>query len=328
MPLRSMHRAPQPQAPNRGLKVIPHHPSPATLGPGSRVALVSPSGPPSAQHLQRGEALLRDWGLDVVVGSHAQTTQDLPYLAGADQDRADDLYRAWMDPQIDAVLCAKGGYGAQRIIEHLDFHAMRRARPKIFAGYSDITALHEAFATQLGVATFHAPMPACKPFLSNEESRQHLRRALFGDAPKQELQPEDIGLPPARTLIPGRAAGVTMGGCLSLLASEVGSPVSRSKADSALVVLEDVDETPFRIDRMLTQLLRCGWFDGSAGIIIGSWHNCGDAAELDRVVVDRLGGLNIPIVTDFGFGHGPVSLTVPLGVSAVLDADAGTLRVA
>lgn len=304
-----------------------HHQPPA-LRSGSRVALVSPAGPPTEQRLSRGAAHLRNWGLDVVVAPHARATQQLSYLAGSDRDRAADLQSAWLDPSIEAVLCTKGGYGAQRLIEYLDFAAMGEARPKIFAGYSDITALHEAFSTQLGVPTLHAPMPACEPFLSSEISRRYLHQALFGAGQDVVLKPQTLDLPAARTLIPGRAEGVTAGGCLSLLAAEIGTPTSRPGAHSALVVLEDIDETPDRIDRMLTQLLRCGWFAPAAGIVIGSWHNCGDTEEIDRVVVDRLGPLNIPIITDFGFGHGPVSMTVPLGVAATLDTEDGSLRTA
>lgn len=302
---------------------------PAALAEGSRVALISPSGPPEDARLEHGEALLRSWGLDVVVGPHAQATHQLSYLAGDDRDRAADLQNAWLNPGIDAVICAKGGYGAQRLIEYLDFGAMRQAQPKILAGYSDITALHQAFATQLGVATLHAPMPACEPFLSSAASQEHMRHMLFGGITGREFRPEDLGLAPARTLVAGQgqATGITSGGCLSLLSSELGSPVSLPHSEPFLAFLEDVDEKPYRLDGMLTQLLRAGWFDHAAGVIIGSWHDCGDTEEIDRVLMDRLGPLNIPLVTDFGFGHGPVSLTIPLGVPAVLDADEGLLRV-
>lgn len=301
---------------------------PAPLRAGSRVALISPSGPPDHKRMQQGAALLRNWGLAVVVGPHALDTHQLDYLAGDDRSRAADLQNAWLDPSIDAVICARGGYGAQRIIEHLDFEAMRQVPPKILAGYSDITALHQAFATQLGITTLHAPMPACEPFLSSEASREHLHQMLFGTSAGQELRPENLGLAPARRLVPGKARGDTVGGCLSLLSSEIGSPVRMPHAGNSLILLEDVDEKPYLIDSMLTQLLRAGWFDHAAGIIIGSWHDCGDPEEIDHVVMDRLGPLNIPMVADFGFGHGPVSLTIPLGVSAELDADQGLLRIA
>lgn len=286
---------------------------PDRLKPGDRVAVVSPSGPVPEERMDAGVQHLRGWGLDVVIAPHAADThRDLDYLAGSDADRAADLQDAWLDPQIDAIICARGGYGAQRMIDLLDFDAMRHARPKVLAGYSDITALHEAFATQLGVVTLHAPMVGAEPFLSDADSREALRQMLF--------TPEDattLGSPDTRILVPGSARGVMVGGCLAVLAGEVGSAVARRDLTGALVLLEDVGEDAYRLDGFLTHLLRAGWFDGAAGVIAGSWHNCN--GDIDALLLDRLGDLGVPVVTDFGFGHSTSSITVPLGVTATLD---------
>lgn len=293
---------------------------PPRLRPGARVAVVSPSGPVPKDRLELGCAILREWGLEVMLAPHVTDVHDrFEYLSGADADRAADLQAAWMDPAVDGIFCARGGYGAQRMVDLLDWDAMRTAPPKVFAGYSDITALHEAFATQLGVATLHAPMVGGRPFVDDDRSAQLMRTVLF--EPESALV---LTSPGAVTLVPGTATGVTLGGCVSVLAAELGTPTARAGADGGLLVIEDVEEDRYRIDRILTQLLRSGWLDGVAGIALGSWHDCEDGVH--DLVLDRLGSLGVPIVGELGFGHGPSSITVPLGVPATLDATARVLR--
>ncbi|MZD05821.1 LD-carboxypeptidase [Streptomyces sp. SID5785] len=296
---------------------------PERLAPGARVAVVAPSGPVPEDRLAGGLDVLRGWGLEPVVAPHVLTAHpEFDYLAGTDAQRAADLQWAWCAPDVDAVFCARGGYGAQRMVELLDWTAMRAAlrtgRPKPLVGYSDITALHEAFAVRLGVSTLHGPMVAAADFVKDERAREHLRATLF--------EPESVRTITAadgyRALVPGVAAGVTLGGCLSLLAAELGAPAARASARGALVCLEDVGEEAYRIDRYLTQLLRAGWLDGAAGFVLGSWQDCEPVRDL---LVDRLGGLGVPVVDGFGFGHGSGALTVPLGVRAALDAEAGSL---
>ncbi|MFD8573239.1 LD-carboxypeptidase [Streptomyces sp. NPDC059639] len=291
------------------------------LAPGARVAVVAPSGPVPEERLKAGLDILRGWGLEPIVAPHVLDAHDrFDYLAGSDADRAADLQRAWCDPEVDAVLCARGGYGAQRMVDLLDWTAMRAARPKVFVGYSDITALHEAFAVRLGVSTLHGPMVAAADFLENARAQGHLRATLF--------EPESvrvIGAPGGgRVLVPGAARGVTLGGCLSLLAADLGAPFARRSARGGLLCLEDVGEETYRLDRYLTQLLRAGWFEGVSGVLLGSWAECDDPG-LEDLLADRLGGLGVPVVDAFGFGHRDGALTVPLGVAGELDAGAGVL---
>ncbi|RAJ91272.1 MULTISPECIES: LD-carboxypeptidase [unclassified Streptomyces] len=294
---------------------------PARLAPGARVAVVAPSGPVPEDRLQAGLDILRGWDLDPVVAPHVLDVESrFDYLAGADADRAADLQRAWCDPDVDAVLCARGGYGAQRMVDLLDWTAMRAARPKVFVGYSDITALHEAFAVRLGVSTLHGPMVAAADFLKSARAQGHLRATLF--------EPETVRVVAApgggRVLVPGVARGVTLGGCLALLAADLGAPFARRSARGGLLCLEDVGEETYRLDRYLTQLLRAGWFDGVSGVLLGSWAECDDPG-LDVLLSDRLGGLGVPVLDTFGFGHGDDALTIPFGVTGELDAAAGTL---
>ncbi|MFF3492786.1 LD-carboxypeptidase [Streptomyces sp. NPDC002795] len=289
------------------------------LAPGARVAVVAPSGPVPEDALQTGLDILRGWDLEPVVAPHVLDTHgEFDYLAGADADRAADLQRAWCDPDVDAVLCARGGYGAQRMVDLLDWEAMRAARPKVFVGYSDITALHEAFAVRLGVGTLHGPMVATADFLKNPRAQEHLRATLF--------EPETVRVISAGeghgVLVPGTARGVTLGGCLSLLAADLGTAGARGSVRGGLLCLEDVGEEAYRIDRYLTQLLRGGLLDGVAGILLGSWSDC---EPLRGLLVDRLGGLGVPVAEEFGFGHCEGALTVPMGAAGELGAAAGTL---
>ncbi|MFI6354391.1 LD-carboxypeptidase [Streptomyces sp. NPDC050743] len=293
---------------------------PERLAPGDRVAVVAPSGPVPEERLQAGLDVLRGWDLDPVVAPHVLDRHgEFGYLAGRDADRAADLQNAWCDPSVAAVLCARGGYGAQRVIDLLDWDAMRAAGPKIFVGFSDITVLHEAFATRLGLATLHGPMAAGVDFIKNARAQEHLRDTLF--APETVRTIASGG----RALVPGRARGVTLGGCLSLLAAELGTPHARASAAGGLLCLEDVGEETYRLDRYLTQLLRADWLEGVHGVLLGSWEGCPDYAEVRPLLADRLGALGVPVVEEFGFGHCAGALTIPFGVPAELDADTGTL---
>ncbi|MFA1537429.1 S66 peptidase family protein [Actinomadura monticuli] len=298
------------------------------LRPGDRVAVIAPSGPAEPARLEAGLAALRDLGLDAVVGKHAldrvnlgapgPVRDDWHRLAGSDPDRAADLQSAWCDPRVRAVVCARGGYGATRVLDHLDWDALGAAAdapagPKILHGSSDITALHTAFGTRLGVTTSFGPMPA--GLLAEDEpggaTLACLRAALFGGP---------VTLPGTRVLRPGRAEGPLTGGTLSLLTALLGTPYAPPPAAGRVVFLEDVTEAPYRIDRMLVQLLQAGWFDGAAGVALGSWHDCGDPAELDAVFAARLGPLGVPLLAGVPAGHGPRQLTLELGAPAVLIA--------
>ncbi|SME98809.1 LD-carboxypeptidase [Streptomyces sp. Amel2xC10] len=293
---------------------------PARLAPGARVAVVAPSGPVVEERLQAGLDLLRGWDLDPVAAPHVlDRDPGLGHLAGTDADRAADLQTAWCDPAVDAVICARGGYGAQRVVDLLDWDAMRAAGPKVFVGFSDSTALHEAFAVRLGLVTLYGPVAAGVDFVKSARAQDHLRATLF--APETVRTLTSAGT----ALAPGRARGVTLGGCLTLLSSGYGTPHSRPGARGGLLLIEDVAEPPYAVDRALTQLLRTGWLDGVAGIALGSWKDCGPYDSLRPVFADRLGALGVPVVEELGFGHCEGALTVPFGVRAELDAAAGTL---
>jgi muramoyltetrapeptide carboxypeptidase len=295
---------------------------PARLRPGSRVAVVAPAGPISAALLADGIALLESWGLRVEVGKHVLDRHPaLPYLAGSDADRAADLQAAWCDPQVDAVLCARGGYGCLRMVDLLDWDQMAAAGPKVFVGSSDVTVLHSAMATHLDQVTLFGPMVASEKFVADAIAREHLRQTLF--------EPDQVQVltgPSSSTMVHGTARGTVVGGNASLLSAQLGAPDARPP-DGAILLLEDVTEAPYRLDGIFTALLRAEWFTGVTGIALGSWTECGDPAQVEAVLVDLIGSLGIPTVWELGFGHCPGQLTIPMGAEAELDADNGTLTI-
>jgi muramoyltetrapeptide carboxypeptidase len=293
----------------------PHPPAPVVprrLRRGDTVALVAPSGPVDPVRLERGRRVLEGLGLQVVLGTRLLDRSG--FLAGPDEARAADLGEAWCDPRVSAVVCARGGYGAARLLDLLDWDAMRAAEPKILLGSSDITALHTAFARRLGVATLFGPMPATAtlsdPPGPEPQTFAHLRASLFEGAAAAPVTGD-------RVIVPGRAEGPVTGGNLTLLASLCGTP-DALRADGAIVLLEDVDEAPYRIDRMLTQLLQAGCFDGVLGFVLGSWVDCGDPLP---VLADRLAPLGVPIIAGLLIGHGTPQFSVWLETDGVIDTE-------
>ncbi|TQS43105.1 S66 peptidase family protein [Cryptosporangium phraense] len=290
---------------------------PPRLQPGDRVGVIATSNAVALGRLERGCERLRAAGLDVVLGEHV-LAQHGPY-AGTDEQRAADLTAAWCDDSIRAVFCARGGYGALRFLDRLDPAVFAGARPKPLVGFSDITAVQRWLARHANVVTFYGPMVASETFVSAAGApwADAMLRTLF--APGEALE---LGSPGARALVAGAATGPVVGGNLNLLASLLGTPEGGSAA-GAIVLLEDVNKESHRLDRLFTQLLRAGWFDGALGVVVGTWEGCDPDA--DDVLRERLGPLGVPILTGFDVGHGARQLTVPLGVTATLDTAARTL---
>lgn len=304
---------PAPRRPGRPLL------RPPRLREGDTVAVVAPSGPVPTDRLDAGLAELRSWGLRVREMPHVRGRHDrLGYLAASDADRVADLTGAWCDPQVRAVFCARGGYGAQRMVDLLDWDALAEAGPKVLVGFSDVTALHQAFASRLGLVTVHGPVVTSLG-VADRFTRDHLRALMLAPEAGMSLTPE-----PVSSVVGGRAEGVLVGGNLALLAAESGTPNARP-ATGSIAVLEDVCEEPYRLDRMVTQLLRAGWFDGVRGIVLGQFTDCGSPEVVAELVRDRLAPLGVPLVCGAPTGHEQHNLAFPFGVPAVLDADAGTL---
>ncbi|AGM06478.1 S66 peptidase family protein [Amycolatopsis keratiniphila] len=291
---------------------------PPKTRPGDTIALVAPAGPVPPDLVEKALPVLRGWGVEVHVGECVRAAST-GYLSASDEQRAAEFTRAWLDPGVTCVLAARGGYGSQRMLDLVDWAALKAAGPKMFAGSSDVTALHGAVNVHLGLETLFSPMPATTLF--DAVAAEHLRLSLF--------EPEGVRLiasPTSSPLVAGTATGTLAGGNLALLTAGLGTPEQGSARES-IVLLEDVTESLYRIDRMLTQLLRSGWLDGVRGFVLGSWKSCGDPDDLRALMLDRLGPLGVPIAWDFGVGHIPASPTIPLGARATLDANEGTLQV-
>lgn len=295
-------------------------PRPRALLPGDTVAVVAPASPVRfPERLRAGLALLADWGLRSRVMPHVHDVHG--FLAGTDEDRLADLHAAWADPAVRAVWCARGGYGCSRLSERLDGGVLR-ADPKLLVGFSDATALHLAFA-RLGLVSLHGPTGEWNPSRTAGPSAAALRRALTDPAPLGAL-----ACPPLQTLVPGRAEGELVGGNLSLLAAAVGTSDEPDTA-GRLLLLEDVGEPPYRVDRLLRQLSRAGIVERAAGLVFGAFARCEErhrpSFTVEEVIAAFAADAGLPAVAGAPLGHGPGQLTVPLGVRASLDADAGTL---
>lgn len=290
----------------------------APLSPGDRVALVATSGPVDPARLARSMELLRSWDLDPVAYPSASARHPrADYLAGDDALRAADLEAAWCDPSVAAVFCLRGGYGSIRLLDLLDVERLGAALPKPVLGSSDVTAVHELWNERLGTPTWFGPMLGTDALLEDAVATEGLRRALF-----EPVAGREFTSPAAETLVAGTATGRVVGGTLSLLRMTLGAGGSTAADRSgAIVLLEDVTEEPYRLDALLSSLLRAGWFDGVAGIALGSWESCGDPAEVQALMVELLAPLGVPLVGELGFGHCANAHTIPLGVEATLHAD-------
>ena len=293
---------------------------PPSLGAGARVALVAPSGPLSGPaELDAAIANARALGWDPVPSVHALTRTG--YLAGDDAQRAAAFNQALTDDTIDGIWCLRGGYGAMRLLPALDYEALAR-RPKAIIGYSDITAIHAAITVRSGVVGYHGPTARAA---LTEFSRASLVRAVVRNENPCGAAPD------ATVLRAGRARGRLVGGNLALLAALAGTPFAPDYT-GAILVLEDVGEATYRIDRMLRQLELSGALERVAGIVYGQFTEGGDGAPdttraLDDVLRETADIACVPAIAGAPIGHVDDQWTIPLGAVAELDADAGTLHV-
>jgi muramoyltetrapeptide carboxypeptidase len=305
---------------------------PPKLVAGARIALVAPAGPLlDRDDLQRAVELCRALGHEPVPGAHAGRRHG--YLAGADDERVGDLNAALADDRVDAVWCIRGGYGVTRILHRVDMDLVAR-RPKPVIGFSDITALLNALTSATGVVTFHGPT-ARQPMTAF--GRQHFERVLGSNAPAGRLErlapPADVLVPRAprvATIVRGRAEGRLVGGNLTLLQCLVGTSW-QPDFEGALLFLEDVGEDLYRVDRALSHLRLAGLLDGLAGVIIGQFTDMKRATSdgglgFDEVLASYFEPLKVPTAMGFPIGHVDDQWTMPIGVRARLDADAGEVE--
>lgn len=302
---------------------------PFALEPNATIGIVSPAScPPDEEIFRQGVRYLRQKGYNVVESDHVLDKRG--YLAGKDTDRVDDLNNMLNDPKIDAVICSRGGYGAPRIIDQIDFEGLKK-NPKIFVGYSDITSMNLAIWKKTGLVTFSGAMVAVEMGRRIAAfTEQNFWKMLTSVEPIGLLaNPPDL---PIRVFSPGKAEGRLLGGCLSLINVLLGTSYCPD-FEGAILFIEDIDEEPYRVDRYLAQLKLAGILNQVSGIVIGQFIDCHPkdpekpSLELEEIFQDYFSELNIPIMANFAYGHSMVKHTMPVGVQAILDTENGGLMI-
>lgn len=299
---------------------------PRRLSRGDTLGIIAPASPGSQEMADAGKRWLESQGFAVQFGKHTAARQG--YLAGTDEARAADLHDMFASPDIQGIICLRGGYGTMRLLDLLDYDLIG-ASPKVFVGYSDITALHTAIGQRTGLVTFHGPM--LESDLAKDMpayTSKCFLQALTGLGPLGL-----IGNPPqthgASFIVPGIAEGCLTGGNLSLIAATMGTPYEIDTVGKILC-LEDVGEAPYRIDRLLTQLLLGGKLQSAAGIVVDVFADCTDdggsnTVTIEEVLYDRLGNLDKPVLMNLHFGHTADKATLPFGIKARLGTTEGGL---
>ncbi len=295
---------------------------PKALFPGATIGIVAPSSWAKDARLRRGLAWLGKTGFKVKL--FLSPGQKYGYLSGPDSVRARLFNQAFADTAVDAVICARGGYGALRMLDKIEFDLIRQ-NPKIFVGFSDITAIHLALYQKTGLCSFHGPMAAD---FGTAYSRQNLFQILSSKSPFGKVSFPRRERP--QFIRPGRATGPLLGGNLSLIVKLFGTPYQPS-FDGAILFFEDVSEYPHRIDGYIAQLRLSGVFERIAGLILADFKDCerpprgGLTMSLKRIFQDFFGNAPFPVALNFPFGHSKNKFTLPLGVRATLDSRKGSL---
>jgi muramoyltetrapeptide carboxypeptidase len=306
---------------------------PVALRPGDMIVLVAPAGKLERGRIELARQRLEELGFRVIVPDTLYRTRG--YLAGTDQERADELMAAFKNPDVKAIFPGTGGFGTTRMLDLLDYDVIQ-ANPKILVGFSDITALHLAIAKKCNLITFHSPVAqhglGSTDGLS-EFSAKWFWRCLRSDtdAAADGFRYEVPNESPLQTVRGGTARGRLIGGNLSLVAATVGTPYD-IETDGRVLFFEDVNEAPFRIDRMFSQLRLAGKLEKPAAVILGQFTKCvakeGDASlTVDEIFADYFADAPYPVVKNFPAGHTPNNATLPIGALFEVDADTPSVRI-
>ncbi|MBR9984894.1 MAG: LD-carboxypeptidase [Desulfosarcina sp.] len=290
---------------------------PPALKPGDTLGIVAPASPFDRESFDAGLRVLESMNFKLVIPESIFDQNG--YLAGSDQQRADLLNRLFADPDIDGIICARGGYGAMRLLPLLDVDAIA-CHPKVFVGFSDITVLLDSLVQRCRMVVFHGPTVTTLG-KADPSTRDRFLSAL------STPEPLSIATSSSQVIQSGIAAGRFFCGNLTLFCHLTGTPF-QPDFSGGILLIEDQGEAPYRIDRMLTQMRMAGCFEGLAGLALGAFTDCGSAEEVHRIVADRLVGLDLPILAGFEVGHETVNMTLPVGLPVRLDTTFGTLTFA
>ncbi|MCR8962724.1 LD-carboxypeptidase [Brevibacillus halotolerans] len=299
-----------------------------TLRIGDCVGLIAPASPVEGYRVEKAICEVEAMGLRVKVGPSSYRSFG-GYLSDTPENRACELEAMFRDPEVRAIWCLRGGYGTPQLLDLLDYSIIAE-NPKLFIGYSDITALHTAFMQEACLATLHGPMAAVEPVNGFDPlSKEYLERIFFCAEPLGEIvNPPGIA---TRCLVPGTASGTIVGGNLSLICTTLGTAYELDTTDKILF-LEDIDEEPYQVDRMLTQLALAGKFSDASAIILGSWEACATKEGKESFTVEEVFERIIvpfqkPTLANMQIGHDPTNLPLPLGVRGTVNAHEGILCV-
>lgn len=300
---------------------------PRALRRGDLIALVSPASPiADPSRIEKAVRYLEGLGYRVRTGEHVTSTHG--YLAGSDRDRAADLHAMFADRAVRAIFCIRGGYGTPRLLPYLDYGLIRK-NPKIFAGYSDITALELAFYRKTGLMTFHGPMAGVDLAGAPDPFTEEMFWSMLASTTKRG--PIRLPGPLPRALHAGVARGRLLGGNLALVCATLGTPYMPDLRE-AVLFLEDISEEPYRIDRMLTQLRNAGILRRTAAILTGQFTDCipQDATKpslsLAEILNETATLSGRPFLAELPFGHESPKMTLPVGLRVRIDAEAGALE--
>ena len=294
---------------------------PKTLQPGDRLAVLCGSSPTSKSAEELMQAV-RDMGLEPVL--YPSATAKHGFLSGVDAIRAADMNAAFADESIKGIVCTRGGYGFHRILPLLDWKTIKK-NPKIFGGYSDVTAMLNALNQICGMESYHMPMVGAWSDGLDEYSAPFVKAMLFGE-PVEYVNPEGS---PITTLVPGKAKGRLCGGNLSLLAASLGTPYEIDTKGKILFI-EEIGERPYKVDGMLTHMRNAGKFDDAAGIILGGFTDCADkegvigGLTLEDIYQELIVPAGKPTISGVVCGHCSPTMSLPMGRLFKMDAAAGT----
>jgi muramoyltetrapeptide carboxypeptidase len=288
---------------------------PPALRPGDTIGIAAPGSPFDRGAFEQGVAVLEDMGFRVKIPDDVFKKEG--YLAGSDTERAETLMALFEDEEVKTIFCARGGFGSMRLLPLLNMDRIR-SRPKILLGFSDVTALLLALYEMCGLVTFHGPMVTTLG-KGSERTREALVDCFSHGRPVTLRASSPV------VLHPGKASGPVLGGNLTSLTHLLGTPYLPS-FEGHLLFLEDRGEAPYRIDRMLSQLRLGGHLEGLAGVIMGSFEDCGPVEEVYAIVKEAFRGASLPIVGGFPVGHRTENILLPLGLRGELDGEEGSVR--
>jgi len=300
------------------------------LRAGDTVAIIAPASGATPEAFERALANVATLGLKAKVGKYARGSKD--HLSGTDAERLHDLHWAFENGEVNGIWCVRGGSGAPRLLPDINYGVIKK-NPKVFIGYSDITAIHMAISQQTGLVTFHGPVASSE---LSEYTKEHLVNSVMSPPANYKIQPSEYNLAQASALFqplvitPGKARGRLIGGNLSLLSAIAGTRFAMKNIKGAILFAEDINEPPYKVDRLFTQLRQTCDMRTLAGVALGVFSSSQSATDTDtastiRVLKDRLGDLGIPVISGLSIGHIRDQFTLPIGIEAELDTATATV---